>query len=76
MHRVISTGIDSDGCSWVFYLLPATEELHAKQRKDNDEEEEKENEGNDGLHGVHQRDDQVSKRRPIPWQSQNEEDGE
>lgn len=52
-------------------MLPATEELHAKESKDNDEEEEEEDEGDDGLHGVHQRDDQVSQRRPIPSQSQN-----
>lgn len=47
-------------------MLPATEELHAKECKDNDEEEEEKDEGDDGLHGVHQRDDQVSQRRPIP----------
>lgn len=52
-------------------MLPATEELHAKQRKDYDEEEEEEDEGDDGLHGVHQRDNQVSQRCPVPWQSQN-----
>ena len=53
-----------------FLLLPATEELHAQKRKHQDEEEEKENEGDDGLHGVHQRDHQVSQRRPIPGQQQ------
>lgn len=48
-------------------MLPATEELHAKERKDNDEKEEEEDEGDDGFHGVHQRDDQVSQRCPVPW---------
>lgn len=47
-------------------MLPATKELHSKECKDNDEEEEEEDEGDDGLHGVHQRDDQVSQRRPVP----------
>lgn len=47
-------------------VLPSTEELHPKQGKDNDEEKEKEYEGDDGLHGVHQRDDQVPQRRPVP----------
>lgn len=47
-------------------VLPATKELHAKQRKDDNEEEEEEDEGDDGLHGVHQGDDQVSQRCPIP----------
>lgn len=47
-------------------VLPATEELHAEECKDNDEEEKEENEGDDGFHGVHQRDDQVSQRRPVP----------
>lgn len=49
-----------------YSLLPATEELHAKECENEDEEEEEEDEGDDGLHGVHQRDDQVSQRRPIP----------
>ena len=40
-------------------VLPATEELHAKQCKHHDEEEEEEDEGDDGLHGVHQRHHQV-----------------
>lgn len=47
-------------------VLPSTEELHAKEGKDKDEEKEKEYEGDDGLHGVHQRDDQVPQRRPVP----------
>lgn len=47
-------------------MSPATEELHAEECKDDDEEEKEENEGDDGLHGVHQRDDQVSQRRPVP----------
>lgn len=47
-------------------MLPATKELHAKQRKDDNEEEEEEDEGDDGLHGVHQGDDQVSQRCPVP----------
>lgn len=51
--------------------LPAAEELHAEERKDNDEEEEEEDEGDDGLHGVHQRHDQISQRRPIPSEWQN-----
>lgn len=52
MHRNTSVGISG--------LLPATEELHAKESEDDDEEEEEEDEGDDGLHGIHQRDDQVS----------------
>lgn len=51
-----------------YWVLPATEELHAKERKDDDEEEEEEDEGDDGLHGVHQRHDQVSQRSPVPSQ--------
>lgn len=51
--------------------LPAAEELHAEERKDNDEEEEEEDEGDDGLHGVHQRHNQISQRRPIPSEWQN-----
>lgn len=46
--------------------LPSTKKLHAKESKDDDEEEEEEDEGDDGLHGVHQRDNQVSQRCPIP----------
>ena len=52
-------------------MSPATEELHAKERKDNDEEEQEEDEGDDGLHGVHQGDDEVSQRSPVPLESQN-----
>lgn len=47
-------------------MLPATKELHAKESENNNEEEEKEDQGDDGLHGVHQRDDQVPQRRPVP----------
>lgn len=49
-----------------FVSLPAAEELHAQECKYKDEEEEQKNEGDDGLHGVHQRDNQVSQRRPVP----------
>lgn len=52
-------------------MLPATKELHAEERKDDNEEEEEEDEGDDGLHGVHQGDNQISQRRPIPKGSQN-----
>lgn len=51
--------------------LPATKKLHAKESEDNNEEKQKEDQGDDGLHGVHQRDNQVSQRRPVPWQKPN-----
>lgn len=52
-------------------MLPATKKLHPKERKNNNEEKEKENQGDDGLHGVHQRDNQVPQRCPVPWQKPN-----
>ena len=72
MRSTIGTTVFfTQGVKGDYLMLPAAKELHAKECKDNDEEEEEEDEGDDGLHGVHQRDDQVSQRRPVPWQSQD-----
>lgn len=46
--------------------VPATEQLHAQQSKDQDEEEEEEDEADDGLHRIHQGYHQVPQRRPVP----------
>lgn len=71
MHRPHKHKYCPQGTVCDYLLLPATKELHAQECENNDEEEEEKNKRDDGLHGVHQRDDQVSQRRPIPSQSQN-----
>lgn len=58
---------------YVIITVPATKELHAQECKNNDEEEEEKNKRYDGLHGVHQRDNQVPERRPVPLQCKKDQ---
>ena len=59
-------GVEVGGRGAVLEVEGAAEELHPKEGEDQDEEEEQEQQRDDRPHRAQQRDDQVSKRGPVP----------